>query len=238
MDNERKQKVLDIYAGMIAEHGGGRVYGQADTLIDLLRDSTLPPGMIVDVGSGNGAITEAVARAFPLRYVMGIDFSPEQLAYAHANHSTINLMYSHGDADDLPYIHAAAIYSAVTFQYVDDVRAVLRTIHDRLNPGGLLWFSVQLVPVASPAREAIRAAWQGFIHHSVSFDSEAGYVAMLGEAGFSAIQSRVRTVQADTLTPKRQEILVEKLGEAGLTVAECDAAGWLAIGEFNARKNT
>jgi trans-aconitate methyltransferase len=219
-NSERKQQVQQIYATVIAALGR----------------YPLPAGMIVDVGCGNGAITLTVARAFPRRYVMGIDFSPEQLTYAHTHNSGINVLYSHGDAEELPYIHCAALYSAATLQYVADVSGFLRTAFDRLNPGGVLWCSVQLVPDAEPQRDAIREAWTQFMHHSISFHTADELCAMLAQAGYIDIEVQIRPQPTSALTPKRLEILTKALHARGLTIADADANGWLAMGEFIARK--
>jgi trans-aconitate methyltransferase len=236
MENERKQKVQQIYAAMIAEHGAGRVFGDAETVIAALNRYTLPAGMIVDIGCGNGAVTLAVAHAFPRRYVMGIDFSPEQLVYAHTHHSGVNVMYSHGDADDLPYIHAAALYSAATVQYVESVPQFLSAVFERLNPGGVLWYSVQLIPAATPEREAIREVWQQFMHHTVSFYSAAEHIQFLQAAGFQDVEAHIKPIASDSLTPKRLEILQTALETQRQTIQQAEANGWLAMGEFTARK--
>lgn len=236
MENERKEQIQQIYAAMIAEHGASRVFGEAETVIAALNKHPLPAGMIVDIGSGNGAITLAVAHAFPRRYVMGIDFSPEQLAYAHTHNSGINVLYSHGDADDLPYIHAAAIYSAATLQYVEDMAKFLRTAFERLNAGATLWYSVQLVPAENPQRESIRETWMQFMHHSISFHSEQEHLEMLHTAGYIDVESVVKPQSIASLTPKRLEILKVELEKRGQTVQDAETNGWLAMGEFIARK--
>jgi SAM-dependent methyltransferase len=236
---DRKQEIIKIYAEMSASHGAGRNYGESTAVIAALKNADsihpLPPGMFLDVGCGNGAITQQIAEAFPDRYLMGIDMTPEQIQHAHAEHSAHNIIYSYGDAEDLPYIHAAAVICLVCVNYLDSVAGFLKSVYTRLNPGGMIWYWVQVLPEAEPQQSAIRAVWQRFAHHT-NYLSRSAHIRELEAAGFTAISDHYAPRPNVPMTPKRVAILEEELTKVGLTLADCEREGWLGLCEFQGRK--
>lgn len=58
---------------------------ETEELADILSRRTPPPGTVLDLGAGSGALTLALARAFPEATVTGIERSPDALALAREN---------------------------------------------------------------------------------------------------------------------------------------------------------
>jgi trans-aconitate methyltransferase len=99
-----------------------------------------PDESILDVGCGDGRNTAALANLVPQGRVVGVDRSPEMVAYAqdHFPQSQFpNLTFLKADASALPF-HAEfdAIFSNAVLHWVLDHRPVLAGIARSLRPGG------------------------------------------------------------------------------------------------------
>src|SRR5262245_54838945 len=57
---------------------------------------------VLDVGSGTGALSSAVAAAAPASQVVGIDASAPYVAFARARHGSELVRFEVGDAKQLP----------------------------------------------------------------------------------------------------------------------------------------
>lgn len=234
MQPDRKAQIRDIYAAGIDDRG--RAFGNPERILKTLLGYTVPDGPILDVGCGNGAITQAVANAFPNRAITAIDLSSDQLAYAREHHAAPNISYEQADADILPDGPFAIIMSAAVVQYLADVPGFLTAAYERLLPGGRLWYSTQLVPAYEPGRELMRAVWQAFIWHTVSFFSLDEHNTILKNIGFDQVLAVKFASRIGSLTPRRKTIMLDLLTERGLTPEQADAGRWLATGEFSARR--
>jgi trans-aconitate 2-methyltransferase len=103
-------------------------------LLDLIR---VRPGMqVVDLGCGTGELTRRLAEHLPGSQVLGLDSSKEMLDQA-ATHARAGLRFQWGRIEalegewDLVFSHAA-------LQWVEDHRALIPSLLDRLRPGGQL----------------------------------------------------------------------------------------------------
>ena len=109
----------------------------------LLRDE--PAGTVIDVGSGAG---DLVATLEGWEY-LGIDASPDMIAIARERYP--HARFEQGDVHDLPNVHADAIVAiGEVLNYATDLPGLIswvRTVRERLRPGGLL-----LLDVAGPTR--------------------------------------------------------------------------------------
>ena len=230
---DRKEEIRALYVGRQSS-----VFGDAGRIVATLHDAHLPPGPILDIGCGNGVITQRIAWAFPDRHVIGIDFSPEQIAYAQVNHVTPNLIYHVADADALPAGPFAAIVSLCVMQYLDGGPGFLRAAYDDLVPGGWLCYSTQLLPETEPGRSVAREIWTAFMWHSVSFFSVSEHSAMLNDIGFQAVRPQTFPTPFGKLTPKRQDIVRQTLHRHNLaeTALDIEIDSWLSIGEFTAQR--
>ncbi len=107
-------------------------YGAA--LLDLL--DAAPGAQVVDLGCGNGALTEQLAaRGYD---VVGLDASPEMLALARKAHP--ELAFRPGNAEDFVLEQPAdAVFSNAVLHWIDagNQQAMLDHIATQIRPGGL-----------------------------------------------------------------------------------------------------
>jgi trans-aconitate 2-methyltransferase len=95
------------------------------------------PRTIVDLGSGTGSLTKALAAKWPNAHVLGIDSSPEMVARASADHPEIDWMvesierWSPGSPVDL-------IYSNAALHWVEDHERLFQRLRSFLSPTGVL----------------------------------------------------------------------------------------------------
>jgi trans-aconitate 2-methyltransferase len=95
------------------------------------------PKVIYDIGCGTGQITRLIAERWPDAKVFGLDNSPEMLAKAGAEPSTIEWI----EADINSWSPDAApdlIYSNATLQWVTDHDVLFPQLVSYLQPGGCL----------------------------------------------------------------------------------------------------
>lgn len=97
----------------------------------------LPPGDIVDLGCGAGAVAPTLAARFRGRRLIGVDQAPAMLAEAEAHggyHETelIDL------ADWLPQRAPALVFSNAALNWVPDHTALLPHLAGLVAPGGVL----------------------------------------------------------------------------------------------------
>lgn len=103
------------------------------------------PEAVLDVGCGDGKITAEFARALPGGYVLGVDSSPEFIAYASLHYPRAvfpSLQFERMDARSLNIDRRFdLIFSNATMHWVDDQQAFLRGAAQHLHIGGRLILS-------------------------------------------------------------------------------------------------
>lgn len=110
-----------------------------------LRGGDAPPvRRVLDIGSGPGVGTVALARAFPHAHVIAVDSSPAMLdrARQRATQADVDDRISFclaelpGGVDGLQ--PAEVIWASMSLHHVGDEVAALRVLHDLLAPTGLI----------------------------------------------------------------------------------------------------
>jgi trans-aconitate methyltransferase len=155
---------------------------------------------ILDVGCGDGKVTVELAERVPRGCVLGIDASPEMIAFARTmfpESAHPNLSFRYGDAAKLVFRREFDIVVAfASLHWVKDLPTALRGIKQSLTPGGR--FAAQLVAkrhntvgITSPlhrARKEVmdRPAWKT---HFDGFEQRRAYTAdeckqLVRDAGF------------------------------------------------------
>jgi len=163
---------------------------------------------VVDIGCGNGLLTEEIARAVGATgRVIGIDPSHDMLASALkrcADFSTVRI--EDGSADMLPLQENEADKAAAVpvLEYLPSVSAAVVEAHRVLRPGGLFvavdtgcntldWFSED-----EERMRRVQAAWD---HHYSEARVAALWPTLTRDAGFVAIEVEPFTFCDVTLRP-------------------------------------
>ena len=155
---------------------------------------------IVDLGSGSGAGTVALASAFPNARVHAVDLSEQLLekvcAAAVQAEVTDRVQLHRADLNDGWTAEIStgvdAIWASLSLHHVEKPREVLGQIHDALRPGGV--FVLTETPGYArfePADLSTRRAGLGdrvldLVRHVADFDTD--WDAALEGAGFSTAQ--------------------------------------------------
>ena len=100
---------------------------------------------VLELGCGGAQCSIAFAKQGAT--AIGVDVSAEQLAYARqlCEAEEVRVELRHGDVADLAFLRADSIdlvFSAGTFQYVEDLNRVFRQVHRVLKVGAPLVFSL------------------------------------------------------------------------------------------------
>ncbi|MFH1746969.1 MAG: methyltransferase domain-containing protein [Planctomycetota bacterium] len=108
----------------------------------------LPAGArVLDAACGNGYGTHILATGG--LHVLGVDVSPEAVAFARYYYAHATATFAETTVDDDVSLHRAtqdlrpydAVISLETIEHIDRPRLFLRTVHELLKPGGELFCS-------------------------------------------------------------------------------------------------
>lgn len=114
------------------------------------------PATVVDLGCGTGNITRLLAERWPGAAVLGVDHSPQMLASAAAEPSTIR--WVEADAYDWrPDAPVDVLFSNATLQWLRGHDALLPRWMAHIAPGG--WLAVQMpLNWSAPSHRLMREA--------------------------------------------------------------------------------
>jgi trans-aconitate methyltransferase len=156
--------------------------------------SPQPGEHILDLGCGDGALTERLAATGAI--VTGVDASPTMIAVARAR----GLKVDHQSADALQYKHEFdAVFSNAALHWIRNAEAVLAGVHRALRPGGRFVAEMGGQGNIAAIRTALQAICSAFGVDAESaaasfFPSVPLYRNLLEEAGF--------TIQSIELIPR------------------------------------
>ncbi|MCS7091353.1 MAG: metalloregulator ArsR/SmtB family transcription factor [Verrucomicrobiota bacterium] len=180
----------------------GRVYGPGRSWQALgqflLR--IVPPLVVADLGSGEGLISELLARR--CRKVIAVDNSRRMVAYGQARARRMglkNLEFRLGDLQDPPLAEASVdvVLLSQALHHAEDPPRALLNGWRILKPGGQLWILDLLAHGFEPARELYGDRWLGF--------TEGQLQRWLEEAGFQQVE--VSVVAREEVPPHFQTVL-------------------------------
>ena len=166
---------------------------------------------VLDVGCGDGKVTAELATRVPRGSVLGIDASPDMIAFARTTFPASahpNLSFRYGDAAKLTFCHEFDVVVAfASLHWVKDLPTGLRGIKQSLVPGGR--FAAQIVAKRHPtaeiksplhrARKEVmgRPAWRTYFE---GFEQRRAYSTdecerLLRDAGFELRRCAFVTVE-------------------------------------------
>lgn len=123
----------------------------------------LEPQRWIDLGSGTGYFTRALAGRYPQAQGLAVDIAEGMLRHAREHGGAAHFIG--GDAERLPLRDGACdvLFSSLALQWCADLPAVLSEAQRVLRPGGVLAFSSLCVGTL----DELRQAWEtvdGFVH--------------------------------------------------------------------------
>lgn len=96
---------------------------------------------ILDLGCGDGTVTNQLAELVPEGYVIGIDASPGMIAAALSRQRE-NLRFCRLDINDMGYANEFdVVFSNAALHWVHDHRSLLSKVRCALRPGGRICFN-------------------------------------------------------------------------------------------------
>jgi len=152
--------------------------------------STRQPGRWLDLGSGTGHFSRALATAFPEADGLALDIAEGMLRHARPQGGARHFVA--GDAERLPLRDGSVdlIYSSLALQWCEDFAGVLREARRVLRPDGILAFT----SLCTGTLQELRDAWQavdGFAHVN-RFRSLATYQELCRDSGLGLVGLDVR----------------------------------------------
>jgi len=103
---------------------------------------------ILDVGCGDGAISELLSRKVPKGKVLAIDTSPSMIAYSKTTWERPNLQFDLQDIESAPYRGEFDLVTLFfTLQWLTNQNSSLQTCYESLAAGGRIWI---LAPTGMP----------------------------------------------------------------------------------------
>jgi len=165
-----------------------------------------PADRVLEVGSGLGILASAVAQRVPQGEVVGIEYSPNQLAQARADASNLRLLP--GDAHHLPFADDAfdVVYCRYVLEHVRDPEAALREMRRVLKPEGRAFVqendcNMLAFDPECPAFEALLPQFVA-LQHLLGGDALVGrrLFGLFKRAGFRSVtlSAQAETHTADT----------------------------------------
>jgi serine phosphatase RsbU (regulator of sigma subunit)/ubiquinone/menaquinone biosynthesis C-methylase UbiE len=141
-----------------------------------LRAMRLQPGQrVLDLGSGLGQLTRAMARQVqPDGLVVGIERAEDQLKEARRrarqSGSSISVEFRQGEAETLPLTHTEwgsfdVVHARFVLEHLSDPQAVVRAMTRAVRPGGRIILeddNHELLRLWPPCPE-VEALWQAYI---------------------------------------------------------------------------
>ncbi|MCB1865748.1 MAG: malonyl-ACP O-methyltransferase BioC [Chromatiales bacterium] len=199
-------------------------------LIERLALMRARPARVLDLGSGTGETTEALAAALPGARITELDFAPAMLARARSRvpwgaRLKRRRAFVCADCRRLPFADASFdfVFSNLALQWAPDADAQYREIARVLAPGGLLLFSTLGSDTLAELRVAFAAADHGVHVHPFADLHDVGDALLA-----AGLAEPVMDCERITLTYAAVGDLLRDLKDLGAHNADSDRARGLS----------
>ncbi len=184
---------------------------------------------VLDVGSGTGALTAAVAKIAPSSTVVGIDPAPPYVALARLQHGSSRVRFEVGDAQQMHFDRATfdRTLSLLVVNFIPDARKAVGEMKRVTKPGGTVAAAVWDY---GEGMEMLRVFWDEAValapgsaekdERNMPFCRRGDLGALWREQGLRDVVEKALTIETrfasfdDFWTP-----FLEKQGPAGAYVA-------------------
>jgi ubiquinone/menaquinone biosynthesis C-methylase UbiE/biotin operon repressor len=201
---KRQDKAREYFDELAGKFGRSYVPGRSWQALAHALIPLIPPGVIVDLGAGEGTLSQLLAKN--ARKVIAIDNSPKMVEFGSnlaRKHGFKSLEYRLGDIENPPVAKNSvdlAILSQALHHAIHPERAIAAG-HRMLKRGGRLIILDLLSHRFDRARELYADHWLGF--------SEVQLHQWLEKAGFRDIE--VNVVSRENQTPRFQTVFATGL---------------------------
>ncbi len=137
----------------------------AECMLERLDVVKLQPEVVLDIGSGTGVATAALAKRYKKAKIIALDFALPMLHQTRKRGAWLRKPACVcGDAEQLPFIDNSVdlIYSNAAIQWCTDLEGTFREFLRVLRPGGLLMFTT----FGLDTLKELRQAWEAVDGHS------------------------------------------------------------------------
>ena len=117
-------------------------------VLELVGDCPIDGRRVLDVGCGRGGTVREIAHFFEPASVIGLDLSPEAVAFCRQTHSDPRLQFEVGDAEQLPFANTSfdVVTNIESSHSYPNVQHFFDEVFRVLVPGGhFLYTDIQLV---------------------------------------------------------------------------------------------
>lgn len=206
-----------------------------------------PGERLLDLGCGQGLMTEEIARAVgPTGEVIGVDPSEDMLAGAQArcaDHANVTIIK--GGADAIPVDDGSldGVVSLQVMEYVKALSAAVAEIHRKLRPGGrvvigdMQWGTLSLASDNLDRMTRMQAAWE---RHVTELDTPGVLPHLLTSHGFHLTEMRPIPFTAHQLRPDSLPFMLMHLMRGYAIendlMPEAEALAWFDEQEARARE--
>lgn len=168
---------------------------------------------VLDLGCGDGRVTNLLAEGVPHGNVTGIDSSPDMIALAERSFPRRNLRFVEMDAQAIAFQDSFDVmFSSAALHWVKNHRAILRGVKQCLKAGGRLLFQMggrgnaqDILAVFDELFTQDR--WKPYFadfEFPYGFYGPDEYKAWLAEAGLTT--TRVELIPKDMAQPDRERL--------------------------------
>ncbi len=168
---------------------------------------------VLDLGSGDGKITHAIAKERTRGLVVGLDISPNMVSFASHTFSHNNLLFIEGNMAKMGFYKQFDLATAFcSLHYVVEQEQALNNIHKSLKEGGMLLFvgpGLDGTSVGNISENLVQTPkwapyFPSFQKQRVYYTKD-DYIALLEKAGFTV---EFFNVSYDALTFANKEALI------------------------------